>query len=55
VGGITLGEPAFGGRAVLVILPNPNPEEIDDLGLLYRKPYEIPETKRRREQEETVR
>jgi len=35
VGGITLGEPTFGGLGILPILPNP--EEIDDLGLLHRE------------------
>jgi len=35
VGGITLGEPTFGGLGILPILLNP--EEIDDLGLLHRE------------------
>ena len=35
-GMITLGEPTFPGHAIVVILLNP--EEIDDLGLLHRKP-----------------
>lgn len=35
VGGIALGEPAFGGLCILLILLNP--EEIDDLGLLHRE------------------